>query len=228
MRLVHRPIEVWPGEPTPAHKRQRSPFTTRDTSSEWSWRRKDVPLSDTLELLDRELRALGVRDEAVLQVAVRERDLRLDGQLRADARPEHPGIILNFKSRHGELSYACDTFTTWQANLRAIAKGLEALRLVDRYGIGQGRQYTGYRAIGAGTPMPAAAMTVEDAARFLIEHGEWGDVSATVDEILDAGSDVRAAYFREAAKKLHPDAGGNPELFKRLVEARDLLEKEIA
>lgn len=224
MKLVHRPIEVWPGRMTPPDARRASPFRTKDPSSPYGWGRKDVPLGDTLALLERELRELGVRHEAILQVAVRERDIRLDGQVRADARPDHPGVILNFTSRHGELSYACDTFTTWQANLRAIAKGLEALRLVDRYGIGEGRQYTGYRAIGAGTPMPPATMTVEDAARFLIDHGEWGSTPATVDEFLDGlGPEVVTAYYRNAAKKLHPDAGGDPDLFKRLTEARDLL-----
>lgn len=224
MKLVHRPIESWPGPLTPADARQRSPFTTRDGES-WG-RRHEVPLSDTLDLLDRELRALGVRpsSEVILQIAVGERDVRLDGQVRADARPEHPGVILNFKSRHGELSYACDRFQSWKANLRAIAKGLEALRLVDRYGIGHGQQYTGYRALGAGTPMPAARMTVEEAARLLVAHGE-GDPPAHADLAM-GDRDAVTNYYRRAARRHHPDAGGDPELFRRLTEARDLLLRE--
>lgn len=41
----------------------------------------------------------------------------------------------------------------------------------------------------------------------------------TLDEQITA--ERRAA--RDAAKKLHPDAGGDPQLFRQLTEARDLL-----
>lgn len=44
--------------------------------------------------------------------------------------------------RRGHLSYPCDTFTTLQDNLRVIALALEALRMVDRYGVTRrGEQY---------------------------------------------------------------------------------------
>lgn len=227
MILRHRPIEQWPGRMTPAAERQRSPFRGKDPATTYG--RREIPLSDTLDLLDRELRALGAT-EAVLQVAVRENDIRLDGQVRANARPEHPGVILNFQSRYGEMSYACDRFTTWQSNLRAIAKGLEALRLVDRYGIGEGRQYTGYRAIGSGTPLgPAPAMTVEDAARFAASHVDAETYKATgADDLalhlLQHPDDLDRCY-RSGARQLHPDAGGDPALFRQLTEARDLLER---
>lgn len=198
-------------------ERQFSPFR-RATSG---YRRDEVPLGDTLQLLERELKALGCRDEAVLQVAVRERDIRLDGGIRADAKPEHPGVILNFKSRHGELSYACDTFRTWQSNLRAIAKGLEALRLVDRYGVGNGAQYTGYRALGAGTPMPVAPkMSVEQAARFIADHCS---TPATAEAIAAGGKAFELSY-RAAAKRLHPDAGGDAAAFQCLQEAKRVIE----
>lgn len=218
MRLIHRPIEAWPGKMTRDAERQFSPF--RRSSMSNGYHRDEVPLGDTLQLLERELKALGCRDEAVLQVAVRERDIRLDGGIRADAKPEHPGVILNFKSRHGELSYACDTFRSWTSNLRAIAKGLEALRLVDRYGVGNGAQYTGYRALGAGTPMPAASeMSVEQAARFIADHA-WPDAEVDEQEVID---DLDAAY-KLAAKQLHPDAGGNDADFQRLQEAKRVIE----
>ena len=34
------------------------------------------------------------------------------------------------------------------------------------------------------------------------------------------------AAFRRRAKQAHPDGGGDPQLFKQLIEARDLLLKE--
>lgn len=229
MRLVHRPIEAWPGEMTPPGRRRRADF--RRKASGDSWRRERVPLGDTLDLLNRELRALGVRHEAVLQLAVGERDIRLDGQVRANATPAHPGIILNFKAQSvdgaPELSYACDTFDHWHDNLRAVAKGLEALRLVDRYGVGGGRQYTGYKALGAGMPMGPATMTVEEAARLLCDAAEVRPVLDDEDpaDIARVAS-VARSLWREAAKTLHPDVGGDPDLFRRLTEARDLLLRE--
>ncbi len=116
---------------------------------------------------------------------------------------------------------------SWKENLRAIALGLEALRKVERYGIAErGQQYAGYRELPCGIEL-GRAMTLEEAAEFLIEHGETGGVRATVDEFLDDGPfgpQIRAEYFRAAAKKLHPDAGGDPDLFRKLTEARELVE----
>lgn len=221
MILTFRPIKVWPdGWQDPRRQRSSSPFRATH--------------SDTLQLLDRELRHLGATT-VTLQVDASERDCRLDGQLRADAKVRHPGVILTIETKKfGTLVYPCDAFTGvswsstrldgWQANLRAIALGLEALRKVERYGIAErGQQYAGYRELPSGIAL-GSAMTVEAAARFLIEHGEWGGEDATVDDILTADRQVLVDYFRHAAKKLHPDQGGDPELFRKLTEARDLLE----
>jgi hypothetical protein len=212
--ITYRPIEAWPGPLTIGRK--TSPF--------------DADWASTLDLLDRELNALNARN-VVLQVAVTERDIRANGDVRGDARPEHPGVILSFGTpKHGALSYPCDTFEhapwkhqrpehAWRHNVRAIALGLEALRKVERYGIApRGEQYTGWKALGAGTPMPAAKMTVEDAARFIaLQAGPQLDLKA----VLEA-PDVA---YRRAAKRLHPDAGGLPEVFKRLVEAKRVLDE---
>jgi hypothetical protein len=224
VRLVYRPIERWPGAFT--SPRREAPF-------EATWK-------TTQELLERELRALDVA-EAVLQVdSPNERDFRLDGALRSDAKLRTPAVILSFETRrYGKLSYPCDTFTKrsyrgslegWQANVRAIGLGLEALRKVDRYGIANtGQQYTGWKAIGAGVPLPSSAMTVDQAARFLATHAdlplfEFQDLPG---EII-ANRDTRAVAFRTAARKLHPDSPtGNEDDFKRLNEAMEVLKKHV-
>jgi hypothetical protein len=72
----------------------------------------------------------------VLQVDLAERDIRVDGLPRSNARyGSHPGAIVSFDSRRGPLRYATDEFTEWKANLRAVALSLKALRDVDRYGV---------------------------------------------------------------------------------------------
>lgn len=122
--------------------------------------------TSTMELLERELEKLGARS-AVIELALTEREIRLDGWPRAEARPSHPGVVISFESKHGPLRYGTDAFPHWQANVRAVALGLEALRKVDRYGIGKrGEQYQGWRQLTAGP-----VMTQEDAEKLLDEYG---------------------------------------------------------
>lgn len=133
------PIREWPGTLRTASQRRSSPFR--------------ASLTDTLEVLGREIWNLTdtrtQRESAELLIAIPAGGLwRLDGRPRAHAVAEHPGVIFSLDSKHGHLSYPCDTFTTWQDNLRAIALALEALRKVDRYGVTKrGEQYRGFLAI---------------------------------------------------------------------------------
>ncbi|MBJ8342807.1 molecular chaperone DnaJ [Antrihabitans sp. YC3-6] len=158
-----RPIAAWRGVET--KNRVASNFS--------------APWRATLKLLDKELFNLGTgrrNAPAVLQIAMREQDFRIDGLPRANARPTHPGVILSIDSKHGPLTYPCDKFTTWQDNLRAIALALEALRKVDRYGItASGEQYTGWRAIESGAaPLFRSADDAERYLRSLTKYSEQG------------------------------------------------------
>jgi len=219
-----RPIEAWPGPMTSASARQRSPFKA-------AWR-------STLDTLDRELFHLGRQGaaSAVLQIAMREQDFRLDGMPRANARPEHPGVILAVDAAAGPLSFPCDTYVTWQENLRALALALEALRRVERYGVTRrAEQYRGWRALppGGATPMPAATepMAPRAAAEYLLEHARpvgGVPVGMGAQALLERRLAVELTY-RLAARALHPDReGGSTEGFQRLQAARDVLDAHHA
>ncbi|OHU48123.1 molecular chaperone DnaJ [Mycobacteroides chelonae] len=192
--MTLRPIEIWPLRHT------REPRIA-NFSAQWA---------DTLNLLDRELWHLGPRLDrrpapAVLQIAIREQDFRLDGMPRANAKPEHPGVILNIESNKGALSFPCDTFTRWRDNLRAIALGLEALRKVERYGITQtGQQYRGWQAIES-KPTPIA-QTPAGAAVHLAKASQGNDdsVSDWAHRILHDPETARNTY-RKARANTHPD-----------------------
>ena len=213
--LRFRPLAHWDG--SLSHEHRPSPFTASYT--------------DTLELLERELRYLGA-DEAVLQVAVDESAMRVDGGLRANARPSHPGVRLSFQSRWGPLTYQTDTFDHWQVNLRAIGLGLESLRRVDRFGIGRsGEQYRGWNALPQGAPM-GPAMTVDEAAQLLATEADFSDGSGPdtpearrrlAERLLADPETYLTSVFRRASKRHHPDLGGDPIVFRRLTEARDLI-----
>ena len=113
----------------------------------------------------------------------------------------------------------CDRFDNWKDNLRAIALSLEALRMVDRYGVTvKGEQYRGW------TQLPAAPASYEmsgaDAAAFIAQHVEFIPSSW-----LTERKDAFDTAYRIAAKKLHPDAGGDAEMFKKLQTAAEVLRR---
>ncbi|MEF2979060.1 hypothetical protein [Subtercola sp. YIM 133946] len=211
------PIREWPGTLTPASQRQFSRFKT--SGYDGGYARKSVPLSSTLELLDRELSALGSTDREML-VAIAPADFRLDGKPRAQARAEHPGVIISFKAKLGALSYPCDTFTTWQDNLRAIALALEALRKVDRYGVTKhGEQYRGFMAI-EGTAIPSRVTSVQQALDVL-----YAAAGVIVEPGVIYEPEGLARIARRALFKTHPDQGGDAAVFQRVIAAQAFLEK---
>lgn len=196
MNVRFRPIEHWPGEQT--SPRQRSRFGHRQNGASQS---------EAIGVCKTELRHLGAT-ELVIQLALNEWDIRQDGWPRSNARvPPHPGVILSFESKHGPLSYPCDTFTRWEDNLYAIGRALEALRKVDRYGVsGSGQQYTGWKKIGA-VSTPSAELVLAK------------EIGCTVEWVR---ANTRAVYLA-ARKKAHPDAGGTAERFHAVQQAAKAL-----
>jgi hypothetical protein len=156
---------------------------------------------------------LAAKDRELL-VAIPADQFRLDGKPRAQAKAEHPGVILSFDSLHGHLSYPCDTFLKWQDNLRAIVLSLEALRKVDRYGVtSHGEQYRGFAAIEA--PRPAGGAPFRDAEGALRWLTSWFQADG---EQLSIG-----ALVRRAKRETHPDTGANAERFAYVMQAEQLL-----
>lgn len=105
-----RPLAVWP-YPDTTSRRGRATFR--------------APWSNTLELLDREIRQLS-GSAVIIAAGFAETDLRLDGWPRSGAKvPAHPGVEISFDSRLGRLVYATDVCRWWEHNVRSIALGLE-------------------------------------------------------------------------------------------------------
>lgn len=199
-----RPIHRWPQAET--RNRRRSRFQS-------SW-------GSTLSLLKDELRHLRAKaGTVVIQLDLQEREIRLDGYPRANARPATPRVILSFETPDGAYSYPCDTWNDWQDNIRAIALSLQALRAIDRYGVTRQReQYSGWRALPAGGDS-STTMTTWTAAQLLARLSGYGEHF-----ILDSAEGTATAY-RRAAKESHPDAGGSVEDFQRLQVARLVLDQ---
>ena len=215
LNIQIRPISKWPGKET--------------VEQRWSTFRTGY--KQTMELLASELEKIdAVESSLVLEMWVERSDIRLDGQLRANAKVQKSGVILAFTRRTNkrwdaqrgnyvytpqQLSYPCDAFTEWKDNLRAIALSLEALRKVERYGVFK------YDEIVSRLALPTAEGSVstrESAAAFLAQHS-----GVAMKEILFSPTAMQSAY-RKAAQSLHPDNGGNQEEFMKLTEARKVIQ----
>jgi hypothetical protein len=203
--LTFRPMLAWPGAQTPYYQRQRAKFNT--------------PYNKTVDLLERELGMLAAK-EIVVQVALEPRDFTGDHQVRSSARrPSMPGVVLTFVSQKtrppSPLSFPCDRFDNWEDNLRAVALSLEALRLVDRYGVTRSaEQYRGFAAL----PNPAG-MTTQQAAEFLAGLSRESAVAVMADR--NAAERAR----RSALANAHPDTGGSAQAFQKVQEAAAVLAK---
>lgn len=178
-----RPIVSWPGTVTPHDARRASPFS--------------APFRSTVQDLTRELRQLGAR-ESFLQLALRENDVRNDGFPKARAPLAHPGVIVTLRAGalrgSPQLSYAADAFYSWQDNLRGIALGMEAQRLLKRYGIAQDdQQYRGYQALPQ-----VASQSPEEARLLLARTAELDGATERLDD---------KTLFRTAAKRAQHDEG---------------------
>jgi hypothetical protein len=118
--------------------------------------------------------------------------LRRDGLPLANQRqPDDPGVAAYFLYKKRSMSFACDRWQKVEHNMQAIAKTIEALRGIARWGTGDMLEaaFTGFTAL----PAPGTSR-------------DWWEVlgvlrSASVD-------DCRAA-FRRLASEHHPDRGGN-------------------
>ncbi|HVX38775.1 MAG TPA: hypothetical protein VHB25_04300 [Gemmatimonadaceae bacterium] len=192
---------VWPG---PKAAPRRSPFKTQWTK--------------TLTMLEREIRHLrGTHVEFAVDVRG-PRDINQNGTLRADARPA-ARVIVSFRLPSGKrLQFPCGTFAFWQDNVYAIAKALEALRMVERYGVSSTSQYEGFKALpGAGGTI--ATLSTNQAATLIARLADdEGNTAAVL-----SSRDWAKALIRRAKARTHPDAGGRNEDWTLLQEAERII-----
>jgi hypothetical protein len=195
-----KPIEKWPSNPTPKGNRRH---------------RFRAAWSTTLDLLEFELGKLRAQDITV-QAFFQPGEIRNDGWPKSNARPSHPGVILRFVTAGKQAEFACDRFADWQQNLRAIALGLEKLRLVDDYGIvaEEGQQYTGWIRL----PEASAIDEATECARRLVD---LACVSHVASDLL-ASRDIFEKVATEALRRNHSDtSSGNVDGLQLALSARN-------
>ncbi len=174
------PLE-WPlgWKRTERYRRHAASFRTKTAAD------GRLSVAKATDRLQGEVDRLGGRN-AVLSTNV---SLRLDGKPRSDEEPSDPGAALYFQFKGRATVLACDRWNRVADNIAAIAAHIDALRRVDRYGVGSIEQaLAGYKALPADTA------------------ADWRAVfNIAVDLRGDALRDTLDTAYKARAKELHPD-----------------------
>lgn len=146
-----------------------------------------------------EIKRLGGRD-AIISTNI---ELKRDGNPYAVKWGEFipdPGVAVYFKRNGKELCFACDQWNHVQDNMHAIALTIGALRGIARWGTGDMMEaaFRGFTAIPERT------------------GSAWWEVLGIP---VNSGPEAVKEAYRTLVKKHHPDAGGDPEMFRRVQEA---------
>lgn len=130
--------------------------------------------------------------------------VRNDGVFYASAKePDDSGVAVYFQLKGKSMVFACDQWRTVKENAWAIAKTIEAIRGIERWGSGDmlERAFTGFQAL----PVPETK-----------KH--WT-------EVLGVPSDATCAQIEAARDRLalkhHPDRGGSHDKMAEINRAYD-------
>lgn len=201
---------TWPiGRPrTPSDKRTGSRFhkRTRENLNGYSLRRSPITIATGRDELVDELRRLGASG-VIISTNI---ELKNDGLPYSNRKPpDDPGAAVYFTLFGRKMCFACDRWLSVGENLQAIAKTIEALRGIERWGTGEMVQaaFTGFAALPAPqTPDPPWWFTL------------GVDRAASL-------SECETAYKRKAMES-HPDRGGNHDDMVRVNNAIEAARKE--
>lgn len=191
------PLQWPPGRPrTPAHKREKSSFRTTPG------RARDFMLD--------EVRRLGGRNPVIsTNIPLKKDGTPYAGGYRLD--DEGVALYLTYKGR--QVVFACDRWWTMAENMHAIAKTVEALRGIERWGSGDmlDTAVSGF----ASLPAPIVA-GMKRPWREVLQYGnrpvEHGAINS---------------HYRTLASTAHPDKGGSDAAMAELNAARDEALQEL-
>jgi len=175
---------------TPPYQRRRAMFskhTQRTSQAGVPYRNKErLSLGDGLDRLQGELRRLNARNVVISSNLHTRQDglpYASQGKMLSD-----PGIAVYFILNKAPRVLACDKWDSAADNLAAIAGHIEAIRAVDRYGVGTLEQaFAGYKALPADT---AADWRV-------VLFGSQVPAPISIDDVQDA--------YKALARQRHPD-----------------------
>lgn len=192
--MTEQPIEAYPLTWPPGRPRTKFRESARFKTT----------LGAAVDRVREEVRMLG---GATLVISSNQ-PLRRDGL--PSARPGYigdTGVAVYFKLKGKPMCFACDRWHGVENNMQAIAKTIEALRGIERWGTGQMVQqaFTGFTALPA-PEQPWQVLGLE--------------TSRPTREQIDEA-------HRRLAAEHHPDRGGDGDKMARINAARDDLYRSL-
>ena len=166
-----------------------------------------IGIPRAVQRLETELDRLGAKD-VTLSTNLKP---RIAGGLVAnEGEPGDNGVAVYFRFKGRATVLACDGYYRIADNIAAIAAHIDALRRIERYGVGTIEQaLAGYRALPADT-----------AADWRQVFGFAKDEKVSAEQLQKR--------FKERAAAAHPDKGGSDESMMHLNRAREFALSEIA
>lgn len=140
-------------------------------------------------------------------------ELTMGGRPRADrSPPADPGVCVYFELKGLPMAMACDTYTTVEQNIAAIANHIDAVRRQATYGVASAEE-----SLQAFAALPApGAILLGGRTAWQVLGLERGASSLQIER----------AHKRLAAEH-HPDRGGSDAAMAELNAARDAALKEV-
>lgn len=138
--------------------------------------------------------------------------LRLDGIPYANQRePQDPGVAVYFEYKGQQMCFACDKWQKVKNNIQAVKKTIEALRGIARWGSGDMMEqaFHGFKTL----PAP-------DQENTLVP---WWEILGCTS--FDSPEVITQCY-RYKRSKTHPDRGGSPSEFNKVIKAYEQARKE--
>lgn len=172
---------------------------------------KKLSIGDAISRVFDELERLGVehvQEDAVVSTNLR---VNMSGIPRGDqGEPQDPGVAVYWERKSVRQCMAIDQYDRVADNLAAIAATLEAMRAIERHGGAEilNRAFTGFAALPERASSSwRAALGFKDNQVVTLQEAE--------------------ASFRDLAKTLHSDQGGNDDSMRGLIEARNAARLEL-
>lgn len=163
--------------------------------------RFDTTVARALDFLEEEVRRLGGKQLVISS------NVTL-----GDMRPDDPGVCAYFTYQGVSAAIPCDRWKKAEDNVHAIAKTIEAMRGIERWGAKHmvKAAFTGFAAL----PAPGGTST------------PWRQVLGFApDEKLTLAA--LEARYRKRRSEYHPDKGGNSEMFNAVQAAYDQARQEV-
>lgn len=193
----------WPQGWPRAKQHESARFGIKNRNGDHRWADR-LTVNQACERLLLELQRLGVATALVSSNML----LRRDNWPRSgQAEPADSGVAVYFTLKRKRIVFACDKWDRVADNIASIAAHIDAIRAVERYGVGNLEQaFRGYLAL----PEPG------------FKHN-WREVLGDCKTLAEA-----EGAYREKAKAAHPDFGGNHTQMVELNEAVADARKEFA